>query len=156
MAGLSGGYAFYTIFKPSYDDVLNAYIASHNGEFTGFIEPTDMPTAAIAILFGFIWGLIIYNIDRFIVTSTGKGDGTEAITWGELKGAMPRIIMGCIIAISISKPLEIRILKGEIDTQLQLKQQALKTEQENAIDAKFDDIRKKLSIDYFMLLKNRN
>jgi hypothetical protein len=147
MAGLSGGYAFYTIFKPSYDDVLNAYISSHNGAFSGFIEPTDMPTAAIALIFGLVWGLIIYNIDRFIVTSTGKGDGTEAITWGELKGALPRIIMGCIIAISISKPLEIRILKGEIDTQLQLKQQALKTKQETSIDAKYEAIRQKLSLE---------
>src|SRR5690606_14520929 len=86
MAGLSGGYAFYTIFKPSYDDVLNAYILSHSGEMNGFVEPTDVPTAIIALIFGLIWGLIIYNIDRFIVTSTGKGDGTEAITWGELRG----------------------------------------------------------------------
>ena len=49
-----------------------------------------------------------YNIDRFIVTSTGKGDGTEAITIGELKSALPRILMGMIIAMTISKPVEIR------------------------------------------------
>jgi hypothetical protein len=55
--------------------------------------------------------------------------------------------MGCIIAISISKPLEIRILKGEIDTQLQLKQQALKTKQETSIDAKYEAIRQKLSLE---------
>ena len=37
------------------------------------------------MIFGCIWGLIIFNIDRFIVASTGKGDGTEAITSGEIK-----------------------------------------------------------------------
>ena len=44
---------------------------------------SSQPLAAIlAICFGIIWGLIIFNIDRFIVASTGKGDGTEAITFG--------------------------------------------------------------------------
>lgn len=124
MAGLSGGYAFYTIFRPK-DITENQYVetgfasASEALENTSAIqEVTDIPTVLTAILFGVIWGLIIYNIDRFIVTSTGKGDGTEAITWGELKGALPRLIMGVIIAVSISKPLEIRILKGEIDRHL--------------------------------------
>lgn len=125
MAGLSGGYAFYTIFRPK-DITENRYVseivdvAKNSVDTTGtaITEVIDYQTIAIAVVFGLIWGLIIYNIDRFIVTSTGKGDGTEAITWGELKGAFPRIIMGCIIAISISKPLEIRILKGEIDRHL--------------------------------------
>ncbi|PHR96638.1 DUF4407 domain-containing protein [Leeuwenhoekiella sp. H156] len=124
MAGLSGGYAFYTIFRPK-DITENQYVetgfttANQAIENTSAIqEVTDIPTVLTAILFGIIWGLIIYNIDRFIVTSTGKGDGTEAITWGELKGALPRLIMGIIIAVSISKPLEIRILKGEIDRHL--------------------------------------
>ena len=137
MAGLSGGYAFYTIFKPSHDEVMNAYVQKVGADMSSYVEHTDLKTALIAIFFGLVWGLIIYNIDRFIVTSTGKGDGTEAITWGELKSALPRIIMGCIIAISISKPLEIRILKGEIDTQLQIKQEALKAEQEKQIETKY-------------------
>jgi|TARA_B110001469_G_C9626061_1_gene312568 hypothetical protein len=138
MAGLSGGYAFYTIFKPSYGDVLDGYVLA-NGSANGFVEPTYIETALISLLFGLVWGLIIYNIDRFIVTSTGKGDGTEAITWGELKGSLPRIIMGCIIAISISKPLEIRILKGEIDTRLQIKQEQLKDEQTVNIENKYSN-----------------
>lgn len=125
MAGLSGGYAFYVIFRPK--DITENRYTENVGELamgaienssTAIVEVTDYPTICLAIIFGLVWGLIIYNIDRFIVTSTGKGDGTEAITWGELKGALPRIIMGCIIAISISKPLEIRILKGEIDRHL--------------------------------------
>jgi hypothetical protein len=61
---------------------------------------------------------MIFNLDRFIVSSTGKGDGTEAITWGEFKGAIPRIIMGAIIALTISKPIEIRMFKSEIDAAL--------------------------------------
>ena len=78
-----------------------------------------LPTSIMATIFGIIWGLIIFNIDRFIVASTGKGDGTEAITWSEIKGAIPRIIMGMIIAITISKPVEIRMFQTEINVELQ-------------------------------------
>ncbi len=141
MAGMSGGYAFYTIFKPKASDVTELWEMS-GGEsaintLSGYTETTDLGTTITAILFGLIWGLIIYNIDRFIITSTGKGDGTEAITWGELKNALPRIIMGCIIAISISKPLEIRILKGEIDAKLQVKQELLKEDAIKNIEDKY-------------------
>lgn len=113
MAGLAGGYAFYTIFSPK-GSALDYNI--------------HYPTVALAILFGFIWGLMIFNIDRFIVTSTGKGDGTEKITWDEFKSAIPRIIMGSIIAITISKPIEIRMFQTEINIKLKEKQ----TEQQTA------------------------
>ncbi len=141
MAGLSGGYAFYTIFKPKQSDVTELWTLTEGGStinnISGFTETTDLGTMIIALIFGLIWGLIIYNIDRFIITSTGKGDGTEAITWGEFKSALPRIIMGCIIAISISKPLEIRILKGEIDAKLRVKQEELKQDAIKGIEDKF-------------------
>lgn len=112
MAGLAGGYAFYTIFQPK-GPALEA--------------ETDIPTLLLSMVFGVIWGMVIFNIDRFIVASTGQGDGTETITRSELIGALPRIIMGIIIAITISKPLEIRIFKSEIDVALaqdQLKKQS--------------------------------
>lgn len=107
MAGIAGGYAYYTIFEPRSSAIDN---------------PVHMGTVVAAIFFGIIWGLMIFNIDRFIVTSTGKGDGTEEITWLEFKGAIPRILMGAIIAITISKPVEIRMFKTEIDIKLREKQ----------------------------------
>ena len=116
MAALAGGYAFYVIFREKAPAIVE------QGEM-----PIDVgfdPTVTImSIVFGLIWGLIIFNIDRFIVASTGKGDGTEAITWGELKGAIPRIIMGVIIAITISKPVELRMFETEIDVELHQRQQ---------------------------------
>lgn len=110
MAALAGGYAMYTIFEPN-GSVLET--------------ETHWPTAIKAILFGVIWGLIIFNIDRFIVAASGVGDGTEKITWGELGGAIPRLCMGIIIAITISKPVEIRMFKSEIDSALYAEQQEL-------------------------------
>lgn len=114
MAALAGGYAFYTIFAPKGDAIDDIKTIIRSGHY----DPTDIPTAILATIFGLIWGAIIFNIDRFIVTSTGKGDGTEAITRKELKSALPRIIMGTIIALTISKPVEIRMFKSEIDAKL--------------------------------------
>lgn len=71
-----------------------------------------------AALGGMVWGLIIFNLDRYIVASTGKGDGTENITWGEWKMATPRLLLACAIGISMSTPLELRIFKSEIDAEL--------------------------------------
>jgi hypothetical protein len=107
MAGLAGGYAFYTIFSP---------------KGSALEDSIHLPTVALSFLFGIIWGLMIFNIDRFIVTSTGKGDGTEKITWEEFKSAIPRIIMGAIIAITISKPIQIRLFQTEINIKLKEKQ----------------------------------
>jgi hypothetical protein len=82
---------------------------------------------------------MIFNIDRFIVTSTGKGDGTEKITWDELKSAIPRIIMGAIIAITISKPIEIRMFQTEIENELYQRQENQIVEFENTTNAQFEE-----------------
>lgn len=129
MAGIAGGYAFYTIFEPRGSAIDN---------------PVDYQIVTLSIVFGIIWGLMIYNIDRFIVTSTGKGDGTEVITIGELKSALPRILMGMIIAMTISKPVEIRMFKTEIDIKLREKQLEQQRMYINKINANFkEDLDKK-------------
>jgi hypothetical protein len=123
LAGIAGGYAIYTIFQPK-GSALDSDI--------------HMPTLCMAIVFGVLWGLVIFNIDRFIVTSTGKGDGTEKITRDEFFGAIPRIIMGMIIALTISKPVEIRMFKSEIDQALYQKQELLKAEAKKSAEDFYD------------------
>jgi Domain of unknown function (DUF4407) len=151
MAALAGGYAFYTIFSPKTDDVIKILkIANPVGRFNpeDIIIPTDIPTAIFSIFFGLIWGLVIFNIDRFIVTSTGKGDGTEKITWDEFKGAIPRIVMGIIIAITISKPVEIRMFQTEINLAISKEQQKEKQigieNSQISFDKKMKDLKTKL------------
>ena len=136
MAAMAGGYAFYTIFEPKGDAMQN-YILETYGQASGYTDVVHPRTVVTATIFGLIWGTIIFNLDRFIVSSTGKGDGTEAITWDELKGALPRIFMGIIIAITISKPLEIRMFKSEIDAALSAKQLDMKRERKDAIEARY-------------------
>lgn len=133
MAGLAGGYAFYTIFEPR-GNAINSFKTA--ADISGSYDSADLPTMIKALVFGVIWGLIIFNLDRFIVSSTGKGDGTEEITGNELKGALPRLIMGAIIAMTISKPLEIRMFKTEIDIKLHEKQ----LEQQQVYKAKTDSV----------------
>lgn len=139
MAAIAGGYAFYTIFAPK-GNAIDSFKAVEG--IQSDYDPTHIPTALISIVFGLIWGAIIFNIDRFIVTSTGKGDGTEAITRKELIGALPRIIMGAIIALTISKPVEIRMFKTEIDVALHAKQikqeQLYKTEIEKVANSEIE------------------
>lgn len=141
LAGLAGGYAFYTIFEPRGSAIEN---------------PIDTQTIFIAIFFGIVWGLMIFNIDRFIVTSTGKGDGTEAITIGELKSALPRIIMGMIIALTISKPVEIRMFKTEIDIKLREKQLEQQAEYQTKVDRTYADREKLLINDFGKIDKQRD
>lgn len=99
MASLSGGYALYKVFA---DEI--------NGE-------TDMTAVLIASIFGIIWGLMIFNLDRFMV-NTMYSDGTHRITKEEWKGAGPRLVLAIFIGIVISTPIELRIFKDKIQAQL--------------------------------------
>jgi hypothetical protein len=90
LAFVSAAYTFYTVFSPKTTTALEA--------------TTDPTTVAIALLAGAVWALVIFNIDRFIVSSAGKGDGTERITWTELTQALPRLVMALIIGVCISAP----------------------------------------------------
>ncbi|MFV8269335.1 DUF4407 domain-containing protein [Flavobacterium sp. GT2N3] len=85
-----------------------AFLASSYALFTVFdsIYP--------AIAFGIVWSLLIFNLDRFIVSTIRKRDRFAS----EFLQATPRIILAVIIAIVISKPLEIKIFEKEINTVL--------------------------------------
>ncbi len=75
---------------------------------------TVFDTVVPAVGFGIIWGLLIFNLDRFIVSTIRKRDSFM----NELLQASPRIVLAIIIAIVISKPLELKIFEKEIDTVL--------------------------------------
>ena len=83
MAFIASAYALYTVFDNFYT----------------------------AIFFGLIWGLLIFNLDRFIVSTIKKRDSFKS----ELIQATPRILLAVIIAVVISKPLEMKIFEKEIN-----------------------------------------
>ncbi|MBI1946968.1 MAG: DUF4407 domain-containing protein [Deltaproteobacteria bacterium] len=109
LAFFSGSYAFYTVFSPKDATALGERVL-------------HLPSAAASVFFGMVWSLIIFNIDRFIISSTGKGDGTDKITWGEFVNSLPRLAMAIIIGLCLSKPLEIKILESEIESALEKEQ----------------------------------
>ncbi|MGC1204821.1 MAG: DUF4407 domain-containing protein [Flavobacteriaceae bacterium] len=105
MAFIAGSYALYTVF--------DNYFA--------------------AISFGFIWGLLIFNLDRYIV-STIKKTGNVI---DELIQASPRLILAIIIAVVISKPLELKIFEKEINQVLLEQKNELTLANKNQIAEQF-------------------
>lgn len=119
LASLSGGYAIYKVFA---DELLN--------QITGLYE-LDTHAFKISIVFGIIWGLLIFNLDRFMV-NTMYSDGTHKITNEEWKGAFPRLILAIFIGVVISTPIELRIFKDKIQAQLIIDQGKAQTEMVDA------------------------
>jgi len=85
-ATLSAGYAMFTVF----DDIW------------------------ISVGFSILWGLMIFNLDRYIVSSIKK-TGTW---WNQVLMAIPRLILAAFLGIIISKPLELKIFEKEVNKQL--------------------------------------
>lgn len=134
LAMTSGSYAFYTVFCPKVETALS--------------QDVHLPTVVQALAAGLVWALIIFNIDRFIVSSTGKSDGSDSITWTQFSKAIPRIVMAVIIGVCISAPLEIRVLKPEIEAQLELEQNEylgrLNAHSDRLIEARRAELRRRV------------
>ncbi|UXX80915.1 DUF4407 domain-containing protein [Reichenbachiella carrageenanivorans] len=85
----------------------------------------------LSISFGLIWGLMIFNLDRFIVLSIRKSTGRTYLQ------AIPRLLLASLIALVISKPLELKIFEKEISTELTLIKQELIAKHEQVVNARF-------------------
>lgn len=108
LAGISGGYALYTVFD-------------------------SVPMAAA---FGLLWGAVIFNLDRFIVSTLRK----EGKFWKELLQVTPRILLALVLAVVISKPLELKIFDKEIQAILKEKQAELAIEHKQLVGRQFSEV----------------
>lgn len=125
MAMLSGGYALYTVFEDP------------NHPYRSLI---------LAAIFGIFWGLLIFNLDRFIV-NTMYSDGKVTISMKELMAGLPRIIMAVFLGIVISTPLELKIFEDEIGVVIaEQKQERLNAYQQADYDKKNQIISRKDSL----------
>ena len=106
---------------------LMAFVASAYALYTVF------DSIPVAVGFGFIWGLLIFNLDRFIVSTIKKRDNFL----DEFLQALPRLILALIIAIVISKPLELKIFEKEIDRVLLEQKNDLTLANQNQIADQF-------------------
>lgn len=141
LATFAGGFAFNTAFGPK---GLAGDEISHIGWLVG------------SAIFGICWGALIFNLDRFIVSSTGKGDGTDSITLKEFGQAIPRLIVALILGITISKPLELKIIETEINVELRKKQQEKLDEFNKGTDAKYKQEISLIDADIKKLEEDRN
>lgn len=104
-----------------------AFIASSYALYTVF--GNYLP----AIAFGVVWGLLIFNLDRFIVSTIKKKNSFKS----ELLQASPRILLAVIIAIVIAKPLELKIFEKEINQVLLERKNDLTLANQNQIATQF-------------------
>jgi hypothetical protein len=105
----------------------------------------------VSILFGVFWAIVIFNLDRYIVLSLRKEkiptqtdikretdpnkkeelkSERSRLFWNQVYMASPRFIIAFIIALTVSKPIELRLFQNRIDKELE---NTVKTE-----DSKFD------------------
>ncbi len=70
----------------------------------------------LIVLFSLLWGAIIFNLDRYIVSTMRHSENKLQ----EVIKVIPRLIIAFLIAVIISKPLEIQIFKSEIQSYLML------------------------------------
>ncbi len=89
----------------------------------------------ISISFGLIWGLMIFNLDRYIVSSLKR----RGSVWRDLIYALPRLAIAVVIAMVISKPIELRLFEKEIDAEIVLIEQEMFMAQEMAVKDRFQD-----------------
>jgi hypothetical protein len=104
-----------------------AFLSSSYAIFTVF---DNWP---MAIFFGMVWGFMIYNLDRYIVASM-KNQGKW---WKDWSIAFPRLVMAVLLALVISKPLELKIFEKEINAELVSMEQEVFNEQEEKVEARF-------------------
>jgi hypothetical protein len=99
----------------------------------------------VSILFGVFWAIVIFNLDRYIVLSlrkekiptqteikreTDQNRKDELISersrlfWNQIYLASPRFIIALIIALTVSKPIELRMFDKRINKALNVIQRA--------------------------------
>lgn len=122
-AALSGGYAMYFVFKGDSFAIL------------------------FALFFGIIWGLAIFNMDRYIVSSINKSGSA----FKQTLQALPRILLAVMIGLVISRPLELKIFDKEIRERLKV---SYLNNQRSKIDTLNKTFQKKYELEFRQLQQN--
>ena len=71
---------------------------------------------AFAALGGVAWGLVILNLDRWLVVSTPR----LKTKWGTVGMALPRILLALLIGAVVSTPLTLAVFGSEISAEIRV------------------------------------
>jgi hypothetical protein len=85
----------------------------------------------LALLGGLAWGLVILNLDRWLVVSTPR----LKTKFGTLLMAVPRVVLALLIGAVVSTPLTLAVFESEID----VKVQEMANERENDFTQQLED-----------------
>ena len=88
LAGLSSGYAIHTIF----------------GQW------------GWTVVFALLWACIIFNFDRFLVSTMRKYGVSAGRQW---LTALPRMALALLIGLTIARPLELKVFEKEIAVKME-------------------------------------
>ena len=121
-SALSAGYALYTVFE--------SYVVS--------------------TIFAIIWGMMIFNLDRYIVSGMRK----KSNFLKELAMAAPRIILAVFIGIVIATPLELKLFESEINAEIGMMQQETYRQQDDLLKKRYEADTKVIN-DEITLLRNK-
>ena len=83
LACFSGGYALFTAFNSTF----------------------------LSFFLGIFWGLLVFNLDRFLVSTIKKSKGKLQ----EFAQIIPRLLLAVLLSLVISVPLELKIFEQEIN-----------------------------------------
>ncbi len=90
----------------------------------------------IAAVFGVFWGILIFFLDWFIVASLKK----EEKFISEFLFSVPRIILAVLLAVVISKPLELKLFEKEINAVLVNEKTESSIKYKQLVDKEFNQI----------------
>ncbi len=121
-SALSAGYALYTVFE--------SYI--------------------IATVFAILWGMMIFNLDRYIVSGMRK----KSNFLKEAFMAAPRVVLAVFIGIVIATPLELKLFDSEINAEIGMMQQETYKEQDDLLKKRYEADMKVVN-DEITLLRNK-
>ncbi|MBK8668792.1 MAG: DUF4407 domain-containing protein [Saprospiraceae bacterium] len=121
-SALSAGYALYTVFE--------SYTAS--------------------TVFAILWGMMIFNLDRYIVSGMRK----KSNFLKEAAMAAPRVVLAVFIGIVIATPLELKLFESEINAEIGMMQQETYKQQDDLLKKRYEADLKVVN-DEITLLRNK-
>lgn len=96
--------------------IMTFFFAAFCGAFAGNEFGGDIK---IMLLFGLIWGLLVYSIDQMMVQTIDKVYVDTISTKSKfLKYLFPRMFLGCLLAMFMSSPLDHYLFKEQIEDQM--------------------------------------
>jgi len=124
--------------------LLTAVFAFFSSAFAFY---TGTGSVFLATVLGTAWALMIFTLDRFVVSGVRKSDvgalpprervQRRVVEWFI---ALPRILLAALISVVVSTPLELRFFQGEINAQIAKNQTVALQTAGRDVDREFPEI----------------